>query len=82
MRFSSVRYFRRSSWILSSGDAVPALLLCLQVQFFEFVVGQCQEIAQFVGHGCRSFSFAVDVRDLGKTHCTGYWEVEMAGFNA
>ena len=40
-------------------DAVPALLLCLEVKFFQFVVGQCQEIAQFVSHGNGSVSFAI-----------------------
>ena len=39
-------------------DAVPALLLRLKVEIFQFVVGECQEIAQFSGHGCPSVSFA------------------------
>src|SRR5215469_6136410 len=43
-------------------DAIPALLLCLQVEFLEFVVGQCQEIAQFCRHGCGSVSFDVGTR--------------------
>src|SRR5579872_106498 len=44
------------------GRAIPALLLCLEVEFFQFVVGQCQEIAQFSGHGYRSVSFEVSAR--------------------
>ena len=39
----------------ADSDAVPALLLRLQIQVFEFVVGECQEITQFIRHGC-SFS--------------------------
>src|SRR3984893_5460149 len=35
---------------LVSCDAVPALFLRLQIQFFEFVIRECQKIAQFVGH--------------------------------
>src|ERR1700680_2839391 len=35
---------------LVSCDAVPALLLRLQIQFFELVIRECQKIAQFVGH--------------------------------
>src|SRR5579872_6979693 len=47
---------------LVRGRAIPALLLCLEVEFFQFVVGQCQEIAQFSGHGYRSVSFEVSAR--------------------
>src|SRR5260370_37599852 len=35
---------------LVSCDAVPALLLRLQIQFFELVIRECEKIAQFVGH--------------------------------
>src|SRR5467141_3994497 len=35
---------------LVSCDAVPALLLRLQIQFFELVIREWQKIAQFVGH--------------------------------
>ena len=51
---------------LAGGGAVPALLLCLEVEFFEFVIRECQEIAQFSGHGSRSVSFKCWNCDLGK----------------
>ena len=43
---------------LVDGDAVPALLLRLQIQFFQFVVGEGQKIAQFIRHGWSSVSYS------------------------
>ena len=51
---------------LVRGGAISALLLRLQVEFFEFVVRECQEIAQFSGHGYRSVSFAIESRIWAK----------------
>ena len=39
---------------------ISALILRFEIEFFEFVVGQCQEIAQFSRHGYRSVSFDVE----------------------
>ena len=43
--------------LVGSGAGL-ALLLRLEVEVFEFIVRECQEIAQFGGHGCPSVSFA------------------------
>ena len=39
-------------------DTLTALFLRLQIQFFQFVVGECQEIAQFIRHGWSSVSYS------------------------
>ncbi len=43
---------------LANWHAGPALLLRFQIQVFQFVVAECQEITQFVGHGCPSVSYS------------------------
>src|SRR3954451_14508819 len=52
---------------LVRSGAVPALLLRLQVHFFQFVVRECQEIAQFSRNDLVSVSFVIESR-FGKSY--------------
>jgi len=55
---------------LPDWHTVPALLLRFQIQVFQFIVGECQKIAQFVGHGCPSVSYSLSARMISASECT------------